>query len=102
MSEGGRGAASRDRRAPDTIHRLRRLNAPAPVEVRAADGLPRTLLLDRRWRAVARVEEVWRIEDGWWRPRPVARTYYRLLLEGDRPLTVYRDDLDDSWWTQRA
>jgi hypothetical protein len=48
------------------------------------------------------VEEVWRIEDGWWRPCPVARTYFRVLLEGERPLTVYRDHLEDSWWTQRA
>jgi hypothetical protein len=40
---------------------------------------------------VARVEEVWRVDDGWWRPHPVQRTYFRLALDDGRPLTLYRD-----------
>ncbi len=41
---------------------------------------------------VERVEEVWRIAEAWWREAPIRRTYYRVLIEGGRPLTLFRDD----------
>jgi hypothetical protein len=50
---------------------------------------------------VARTEEVWRVDDGWWRPHRVARTYFRLDLGGGLVLTVYLDDESNSWWIQR-
>jgi hypothetical protein len=28
--------------------------------------------------------------------------YYRVILEGDRPLTVFRDMLDGAWYRQNA
>jgi hypothetical protein len=54
-----------------------------------------------RWRRVEQVQEVWRVDDGWWRPSPVARTYFRVALEDGQVLTVYHDDLVGGWWTQR-
>ncbi|MGH7911222.1 MAG: hypothetical protein ACREOV_05835 [Candidatus Dormibacteraceae bacterium] len=54
-----------------------------------------------RWRMIERVEEVWRVEDGWWRDRAVARTYFRLLLADGHVATVYRDGASPSWWMQR-
>jgi hypothetical protein len=53
------------------------------------------------WHGVARVEEVWRVDDGWWRPSAVQRTYFRLALDDGRPLTVYRDQAEGGWWLQR-
>jgi hypothetical protein len=47
------------------------------------------------------VEEVWRVEDGWWRPRPVRRTYFRLALEDGLVVTVYLDQVDGRWWSQK-
>jgi hypothetical protein len=41
------------------------------------------------------------VEDGWWRPRPVHRTYFRLALEDGQLLTVYLDHADGRWWQQR-
>jgi len=40
---------------------------------------------------VERVRDRWRIDDEWWRERPIARLYYALLLEDGTFLTVYRD-----------
>jgi hypothetical protein len=77
------------------------LNAPAALQVRIGGGLPRALLRRQRWQRVDRVEDVWRVDDGWWRSQPVSRTYFRLALEGGHVVTVYRDDLDGTWWTQR-
>ena len=81
---------------------MRTLNVPQPVQVRASDaGAPREVLVRGSWRRCARVEEVWRIEEGWWRPKPVRRTYFRLALEDGPLLTVYLDDNEGGWWSQR-
>jgi len=40
---------------------------------------------------VEAVLETWRIDNEWWRERPVSRVYYRLVLEDGRTVTVYRD-----------
>lgn len=83
-------------------HRLRPLNQGQPLRVRAdGSGAPSAVELRGRWREVARVEEVWRVDDGWWRPLPVRRTYFRLALDGGRPLTVYLDAGDGAWRAQR-
>ncbi len=42
--------------------------------------------------AVEHVDEVWRVAEAWWREAPIRRTYYRVLIEGGRPLTLFRDD----------
>ena len=81
---------------------MRTLNVPQPVQVRTGDaGAPRELLVRGSWRRCVRIEEVWRVEEGWWRPKPVRRTYFRLALEDGLLLTVYLDDLEGSWWSQR-
>jgi len=91
-----------DPRTPAGAHRLRPLNQAEPVSLRTdRKGMPCAVELRRRWRAVARVEEVWRVDDGWWRPHPVRRTYFRLALEGGRPLMVYRDEAESRWLMQR-
>jgi hypothetical protein len=86
-------------------HRLRPLNQAQPVRLQAdpANGAPTAVELRGRWHTVARVEEVWRLDDGWWRPHPVQRTYFRLALDDGRPLTLYRDQAEGEggWWLQR-
>lgn len=74
-------------------HRLRPLNQAQPVRLQPdpATGAPSAVELRGRWRRVARVEEVWRVEDGWWRPNPVSRTYFRLALEDGRAVTLFRE-----------
>ena len=69
--------------------------------MRVEAGLPRAVQFRGSWRPVARTEEVWRVDDGWWRPHPVTRTYFRLDLGGGLVLTVYRDDEEHRWWMQR-
>jgi hypothetical protein len=49
---------------------------------------------------VETVEEVWRLAEAWWREAAQARTYYRVILEGGRPLTLYRDEISGAWWEQ--
>ncbi|MBJ7613930.1 MAG: hypothetical protein JF924_16595 [Candidatus Dormibacteraeota bacterium] len=80
---------------------MRAMNRPGAVGVKVSGGVPGEVLWRGSWRVCSRVEEVWRVEDGWWRPRPVRRTYFRLALEDGQPLTVYLDHIDGRWWQQR-
>jgi len=49
---------------------------------------------------VTSIEEQWRLAEAWWREAPQKRTYYRVVLEGGRPLTLYRDDVTGAWYEQ--
>ena len=80
---------------------LRRLNAPRPVEVRANGGTPSALRRGGTWLAVVELLDRYRTDDRWWTSQPVARTYYELLLEDGRAVTVFRDEISDRWWEQR-
>ena len=53
-------------------------------------------------RAVSAVQDRWRLDDEWWRERPISRLYHALLLEDGSLLVVYRDLLVEAWYTQRA
>jgi hypothetical protein len=76
------------------------LKQPRPVVVATDDaGAPVAVVLGGRRLAVERVEDVWRIDDEWWREE-VSRLYYRLLLEDGRALVVFRDLVGGVWWEQ--
>ena len=81
----------------DEAGKLRPLNQPRPVDVETDEhGAP--IVIERR--AVEAVIETWRVEDEWWRPQPVSRAYWRLLLEDGRTVDVYRDVLRGRWCRQ--
>jgi len=89
-------------RAPARPHRLRPLREPRPVDVEA-DGEERpvavTLRPGERLR-VTEVQDTWRIDDEWWRERPVSRVYFSVALEDGRVITVYSDLATAGWWRQ--
>lgn len=88
-------------RTPARPHRLRPLREPRPVGVEAdGEGRPVAVVLRGERLRVAEVQDVWRIDDEWWRERPVSRLYFSLLLEDGRVATVYRD-LVNGWWFQQ-
>jgi hypothetical protein len=88
-------------RAAARAHRLRPLNQPRPIQVEVDEsGEPRAVVLGRERLAVAAVQDRWRIDDEWWRNRPVTRLYFGLLLEDGRVVTVYRDLVSGRWARQ--
>ncbi len=81
--------------------RIRPLNRPRPARVEADEqSRPTVVWLSGRRCAVEAVLETWRIDDEWWRERPVSRVYYRLLLEDGRTVTLYRDLVRGRWSKQ--
>ena len=90
-----------DTGATDGPGRLRPLNRPRPLRVEASEdgGLVAVRLSNGRY-VVEAVLETWRIDDEWWRKRPVSRLYYRLLLEDGRTVTVFQDEVSKRWAEQ--
>ena len=96
---------------PRSSAALRPLGLPRPLQVRTDDrALPREVSgtapqhATHQQRAplrVERVEEVWRIAEEWWREAPIGRTYYRVIVDGGRPLTIFRDREGGRWYEQR-
>ena len=81
--------------------RARPLNRPRPLRVEAGGGgRPIAVYLSGCRYAVEAVLERWRIDDEWWRERPVSRVYYRLALADGRTVTVYRDLIGNGWQCQ--
>jgi hypothetical protein len=64
------------------------------------DGRPCAVHLSGQRRAVEAVLEAWRLDDEWWRERPLSRLYLRLLLEDGRTVTVYQDLASGRWRCQ--
>jgi hypothetical protein len=91
-------------RAPLGARKLRPLNAPVRIQVETDDDNHPVLVQRRGWRtprAVARIQDRWRIDDEWWRTRPISRLYYALLLEDDLPLTIFHNLITETWYEQR-
>jgi hypothetical protein len=81
---------------------LQPLKQPRPVAVEANEsGEPVAVVLGGRRLAVVQVQDVWRVDDEWWREE-VSRLYYRLLLEDGRALTVYQDVVIRVWARQES
>jgi len=88
-------------RAPARPHRLRSLREPRPVAVEAdGEGRPVSVTLSGRRLRVVAVQDAWRIDDEWWRERPVSRVYFSVALEDGRVITVYSDLATAGWWRQ--
>ena len=64
------------------------------------EGRPVSVTLSGRRLRVVAVQDAWRIDDEWWRERPVSRLYWQVALEDGRVVTLYRDLLQKSWWHQ--
>jgi hypothetical protein len=88
--------------SPQAFEKTRPLHIPRRLRVEADDtsGDPLAVHLSGRRLSVEAVLERWRVEDEWWRERPVARLYYRVLLEDGRTLDVYRALRTGTWFRQ--
>jgi hypothetical protein len=95
-----RAAGGLRRVRPFNVAQGRPLNRPRPLRVEVGEHRPIAIYLSGQRLAVEAVLETWRIDDEWWRERPVSRLYFSLLLEDGRVVTVYRNLVSGRWWEQ--
>ena len=92
----------KDTGAPAGPGALHPLNAPQLLRVKMDErGRPQRLSIRRKELVVASIEDHWRIEDEWWRNEGVARSYFEVLTEDGRRLTLFYDELTGDWYEQR-
>lgn len=93
---------------------FRSLNLPVPVEV-VGDGaeipLSITLPSPTRFRrsvqkiqslAITSINDRWQVDEEWWREHPISRRYYQVTTQDERRLTIFRDQLNGSWYWQKG
>ena len=97
---------------------LRPLNLPVPITVEE-DARHRPLAisplaLSKKGRQlkmapvqvasvkVASVDNLWKIDEEWWRDKPILRMYYQVTTEGGQRLTLFRDLTSGEWYQQRG
>jgi hypothetical protein len=66
------------------------------------EGRPLALTLRRRRVGVAFIEDMWEVDEEWWRERPVSRMYYQVTTEDSRRIVIFRDLVDGGWHRQRV
>ena len=120
-------AAIPEATTPGTVSqslKFRSLNLPVPIEVvedamerPTAVALPPTIS-NRPTRsrrpaqpdqiptltrlAVTSISDLWQVDDEWWRERPISRRYYQITTSNDRRLTIFRDQVNGSWYWQKG
>ena len=107
---------------------FRSLNLPVPIEV-VEDGAGRPIFItlpparsrparSRRLAQegrslpsaplkVASINDLWQVDDEWWRERPISRRYYQVTTQDpatqdERRLTIFRDQLNAQWHWQKG
>lgn len=111
---------------------IKQLNAPQPVQVLAGPmGMPERVRIeaikdrdasyqkrpqrrghvaeklqairtDGQWMDVVSIEDLWKINDEWWRgeDQEIERVYFDLMLENNQRLTIFHDLVRDEWSRQ--
>ncbi len=78
----------------------RTINEPEQIQVEEeSSGLPLAVRMSRR-QVVTAIDDMWRIDDEWWRYQPVSRLYYAVLLASGQRIVLYKDLINDCWYRQ--
>ena len=89
----------KDPRTSARADQLRPLNTPRLVSVEVTNGLPVAVVEGDHRAMIERIQDVWCIDDEWWR-EPIQRRDYRVALETGRVRTLYHDQTQDIWFEQ--
>lgn len=78
---------------------IRALNEPKLITVVAEYGEPRRVITKRTDMEVMQIQDVWIVQDEWWR-KEIDRQYFALLMMDGEFRTIFRDRVEDAWYEQ--
>ena len=82
------------------IETYRTVNEPEQIQVEEeASGFPLAVRMSQR-QAITAIDDMWRIDDEWWRHKPVSRFYYAVLLVSGQRIVLYKNLVNDCWYRQ--
>lgn len=89
-------------RTTTSIDAIRALNKPRRTDVKIdCNGLPTYIRLRGDWVVICVITDKWRIDDEWWRERPITRTYYECSVLKGITVIVFQDLQNGLWYLQR-
>ena len=74
-----------------------------PIEVKVItgeDGIPSSVAVHGHSLRVLSLQDMWTIEDEWWRLTPISRNYYQLIMKDGQLVTVFEDRVSYKWFQQ--
>ena len=112
-------------RAVSPDMQFRSLNLPVPIEIvedsagrPAAVDIPLTInshpTFSRRLaqqqpsssklvaQKITAINDLWQVNDEWWREHPISRRYYQITTQNDRRLTIFQDGMNGNWYWQKG
>ena len=76
------------------------VNAPDQIQIiENPQGEPATIMMERRSIGLSVIDS-WRIDDEWWRDRPVSRLYFDVILTSGHRFVVYKELAGGRWYRQ--
>ena len=80
---------------------IRPVKVPKEVKViTGEDSIPSTVAVHGDSLQVVSVQDMWSIEDEWWRFSPISRDYYQLIMKNGLLVTVFKDRVSSKWFQQ--
>ena len=79
---------------------FRQVNTPEPVSIEEDSGRRPLAFKNGRRQGITAVLDCWRIDDEWWRPGPLSRLYYSIILETGQRTVVFKDLATGCWFRQ--
>ena len=76
------------------------VNLPESVAVEEGPGGVPAVLKGTRRQPVAAVECAWRLDDEWWRTKPLSRIYFAVVMASGQRLILFKDLTDNRWFRQ--
>ena len=79
----------------------RPLNLPRAIHVLGSpENLPYQIGREPHNYRVEKIQDMWRIDDEWWREESLSRMYYQCLLKNSEIVVVFQDLLTNQWYQQ--
>jgi len=101
-SEHGRNAAMQRVRGDGRTRKWRGGERPHARGVQRSEAVQiktRGARIETRAIRIEAIQEIWQVDDEWWRT-PLSRLYYRVVLENGRLMILFRDLVDGTWYRQ--
>jgi nucleotidyltransferase/DNA polymerase involved in DNA repair len=83
---------------PLSMNKIKSIKIPIAIKI-IGDFLPNTIYVNNLRLSVSCIEDLWRV-NLWWLANPVDRTYMRLIVDGSKTTTVFRDNNTGNWFQQ--
>jgi hypothetical protein len=76
------------------------VNAPEALRIEENPAGHPVALIAKTRQAVVAIESIWRLDDEWWRARPLSRMYFAVMLTSGQGLVIFKDLVDNRWFRQ--